>query len=171
VQLIQSGKNIMLAFKRILNTGLVLTAIALPTIANSAIIYESAAYGAGEPQNLAFSASPLNGTLFPSAVGESFTLTSSANISSLDFYIDGFNSNQDIQVFFHQLTDNPSVNAAIYSQTFNFKQYTRTEDVLTSISGGNTDNINFNFATPFALDAGNYGVFFNKSEQCDFRHF
>jgi hypothetical protein len=149
----------MLSIKRLLTSGLVLSAIALPTIAKSAIIYQSSAYGAGEPQNLAFSASPLNAPLFPSAVGESFELTSTANIASLDFYIDGFNTNQDIQVFFHQLSDNPSVNTPIYSQTFNFTQYTRTEDVLTSISGGNTDNINFSFSTPFTLNAGNYGVF------------
>jgi hypothetical protein len=149
----------MLSIKRILTAGLVLSTIALPTIANSAIIYQSTAYGAGEAQNFAFSASLLNAPFFPSAVGESFTLTSTANIASLDFYIDGFNTNQDIQVFIHQLTDNPSVNSPIYSQTYNFMQYTRTENILTSISGGNTDNINFNFTTPFTLDAGNYGIF------------
>jgi hypothetical protein len=149
----------MLPIKRLLTNGLILSAIALPTIANSAIIYQSAAYGANESQNLAFSATPLNGQSFPRAVGESFTLASSANVTSLDFYIDGFNTNQDIQVFFHRVNDNPSINAAIYSQTFNFTQYTRTENVLTSISGGNTDNINFNFSMPFTLDAGNYGVF------------
>ena len=129
----------------------------LPAIANADVIYQSAAYGAGDPQNFAFSATPLNGPLFPSAVGESFTLTNAATITDLDFYIDGFDSNQTIQVLFHKLSDNPSINSPLFSQTFSFLQYTRTEDVITGPTG-NTDNINFVLSGPLALDAGSYAV-------------
>lgn len=143
------------------STRLIATTLAccalFPAIASADVIYQSAAYGAGDPQNFAFSATPLNGPLFPSAVGESFTLSNAASITDLDFYIDGFDSNQTIQVLFHKLTDNPSVDAPLFNQTFSFLQYTRTEDVITGPTG-NTDNINFVLSGPLSLDAGSYAV-------------
>jgi hypothetical protein len=141
-------------------------AMILPNLSAANTIYQSAAYGAGESQNSAFSSSVLNAPLFPSAIGESFTLASSANISSLDFYVDGFVEFQNINVFFHHLTDNPSTNLPIYSQSYNFLQYTRTTDVITGPKG-DTDNIHFSFSTPLSLSAGAYAVFLTNPSNTD----
>ena len=149
----------MSTFKNLLASSLLFSAITLPNIANAATVYVSPAYSAGESQNLAFFSGPSIPTgIFPTAVGESFSLGATTNISSMDFLVDGFNSNQTIQVFFHQLSQNPSTAAPIYSQTFTFLQYKRTDNVLTG-AFGNTDNINFTFTSPFTLQAGSYGVF------------
>lgn len=148
----------MLSNKSFLIAGLISCAINLPSNVLANTIYQSAAYGAGDQQNLAYSASLLNAPFFPTSVGESFTLASSANIMGLDFYIDGFDEFQSINVFFHRLTDNPSVNPPIYSQSYNFLQYTRTTDVISG-AFGNTDNVNFTFTSPFSLAAGAYAVF------------
>lgn len=119
----------------------------LSLTAQSAVIYQSGAYGAGLPytwsqcSNCEFA--------YDQFIGEAFSTTATYSISSLDFYAQrDYSGTGDLTIAFFD-----SSNGWGHSETFTLAQQTKTD--IDSF----TTNISLSFS-PFQLEAGNYAVFF-----------
>ncbi|MDF0378239.1 PEP-CTERM sorting domain-containing protein [Methylophilus sp. YYY-1] len=119
----------------------------LSLTAQSAVIYQSGAYGAGLP----YTWSQCSNCEFASDqfIGEAFSTTATYSISSLDFYAQrGYSGTGDLTIAFFD-----ALNGWVHSETFTPDQQTKSDiDIFTT-------NISLTFS-PFQLEAGNYAVFF-----------
>lgn len=121
--------------------------------ANSATVYQSAAYGTTEAANHLYCSNCSD--IAPTAtIGETFTITSESMITSIDFYISSiYGSNHSIFLNFFDSSANP-----IFSELFTTADYIRT-DLNFSVS-----NINAIFNSPLTLAAGTYAVFWSADD-------
>jgi hypothetical protein len=118
--------------------------------AQSAVIYQSGAYGAGLP----YTWSTCSNCEFADDqfVGEAFSTSATYSISSLDFYAQrDYSGTGDLTIGFFD-----AVNGWFHSETFSLAEQTKTDiDTFTT-------NISLSLS-PFQLEAGNYAVvFFGK---------